>query len=184
MKSPGTYQAHTVNLHTWLVILISLLMMVFGASASQELGVSPEQPTSQDNVTILVTGSWPSGGGPSITYWGRDGQNVRIEAIGVLPGIPQPILPYQLEVDIGRLPPGEYQADYYIEIYAAPSPGPTPGIPVSPETPDASISFEVIAASESIPVLSFTAKVLLGLLLLLAPLVVPGVKHRTRSEHS
>jgi len=155
-----------------LAMVLVLLVSVFDANASHELTVNPSLPTSENTISILATGEWYSGGGPSLDQWSLDGQNIRIFTTGIIPGIPQPLVPYQLNVDIGRLPPGQYHVDYYIEVLAA------PGIPsamaTSPAAPDASLSFKVLATPAPIPALSASALILLGVLLMFTSLLAPG----------
>jgi hypothetical protein len=160
-----------------LLVLFLLLAFVVDATEAHQLAVSPSQPTNEQTITIGVTGNWPDGGGPAIKQWTRIGHLIRIDATGILPGIPRPIVPYQLYIEIGHLLPGQYQADYYIEVFAAPVLPPDMRAP--PPLPDASISFEVLAAPEPIPALSSRTLALLSFLLLLVPLVVSGEKYRT-----
>jgi len=155
-----------------LVVLFLLFTLVLDAKA-HSLIVNPTLPTSNDTVTIVVTGDWPEGGGPAITQWSQSGTSIRIDAFGVLPGIPQPITSYELPVSIGRLPPGQYHVDYYLDVLAAP--GPPPGLPGPPLPPVASLDFEVLAVSTAIPTLSRGAFIILcTLLLLLTILIRPG----------
>ena len=159
-----------------LLVLIFLFAFAFDATAHQ-LAINPSQPTSDNTITILAFGNWPSGGAPGLQQWSRNGQSIRIDALGILPGIQQPIVPYQLNVDIGRLPRGNYQVDYYVEVLAAP--GPPPGAaPIAPP-PDASLSFTVLAptTTETIPTLSTTALALLSCLLALMALMRINQKH-------
>lgn len=152
--------------------MLVLLFFVFDANASPQLTISPSMPTSENDISILVSGEWPSGGGPALRQWAQDGQNIRIFATGILPGIPQPIVPYQFSVDIGHLSPGQYRVEYYIEIFAAPDIPPDMGTP--PPLPVATLDFEVLAVSAPIPMLSARALTLLGILLLLISVLAPG----------
>ena len=154
----------TVYLKFQLASLLLLFILTFNASA-HSLAVDPAMPTASDSVTILVTGDWPGGGGPGITGWVRSDTSIRIDAFGVLPGIPQPIIPYQLMVDIGRLPPGHFYVDYYIDVLAAPGPSPESQGPLAP-LPDATLEFDVLASTAPIPALSIAALTLLVALFL------------------
>ena len=157
-------------------IMCALLFLVIDANASSQLTVSPSMPTSENAISILASGHWPEGGGPALKQWVQDGNTIRIFATGVLPGIPRPIIPYQLNVDIGRLPPGQYRADYYIEVFAAPVIPPDVGAP--PPSLVASVSFEVLAIPAPIPALSAVALTLLGIMLMLMSLLALGRSFR------
>jgi hypothetical protein len=174
-----------VSRRTQFLMLFILLTFVLEAQATHQLAVNPSQPTSENTITILATGNWPSGGAPSLKQWSKSGQSIRIDALGILPGIQQPIVPYQLDIDLGQLPPGQYQADYYVEVLAAP--GPPPGMAAFPPLPDATISFEVLAAAEPmitepIPTLSPTAFALLILLILFMPQLTSRKKYKESAK--
>jgi hypothetical protein len=174
IKRPGL---KPVRAKVQLATLVLLFGFILDAAASHALSVSPALPTSEDTISVLITGDWPEGGGPDIKQWTRVGKVIRIDALGVLPGIVQPIVPYQLDIDIGRLPFGRYDVDYYIEVLAAPGSSP-PGVEQPVALPDASFSFEVLAGPTPIPTLSAGALTLLGALLLLLSLVVFGENFR------
>lgn len=167
------------------LMLVILLVFVYDTLAAHQLTVNPSQPTSESTITIVATGVWPSGGEPSLQQWGKNGQSIRIDALGTYPGIPTPTVPYQLEIDLGELPPGQYQADYYVEIIAFPEP--PPGMAAIPQSPNASISFEVLAVAEpltteSVPALSTFALAIMSLLLLLPALIFFHEKHRASAK--
>ena len=145
-----------------LAALLLLFSLVFEANA-HSLAVDPTMPNGGDSVAILVTGDWPGGSGPSIKQWNRSDTFIRIDAYGVLPGIPQPILPYKRQVDIGTLPPGLYHVEYFIEVLAAPG---QPTLSKAGLAPVASLDFEVLAIPTPIPALSVNAIILLIALLL------------------
>ncbi len=61
-----------------LLVLFLLLPFVVHANEAHQLAVSPSHPTSENTITILATGNWRSGGGPSLQQWSRVGQSIRI----------------------------------------------------------------------------------------------------------
>ena len=152
-------------------VLFLLFTLICDASA-HSLSVSPVLPTNEDAVTIIVTGHWAECCGPAITGWLRSGTSIRIDAFGVVPGIPSPVIPYKFQVDIDKLPPGRYRVDYYLDFLAGPAPP-----PASPQ-PDAFLEFDVLTAPAPIPVLTPGTFILFSVLLLLPAIFT--LRKRTR----
>lgn len=163
-----------------LLTLFFLLAFFVDVTEAHQVTVNPSQPTDDQNITIEVTGNLPEGGGPSFNQWVQAGNVIRIYATGVLPGIPRPIIPYYFDVEIGRLPPGVYIVEYYLELFAAPIQ--PPGVQAPPTLPVATISFQVLSAPARIPALSVRGLILLSILFLLVILLVPGRKYLASSK--
>lgn len=160
----------------WLGALTVLGTLLAGAGApasagcgAHEIAVLPPTPTTVDPIILRLSGECPLGGEPGIPSWSRDGSRLRIDAISVLPGVPdQPIVVYERLVEIGPLPAGRYRAEYFLRFLAAPgAPAAAPAAAPPPAFPVATLEFEVAAA---IPSLSDGALALLAAVLALAGL--------------
>lgn len=126
---------------------------------SHELEILPPQPTVTDSIRLQITGLCPTNSFPQSAAWTREGSLIRVDSSVVIGGVPVPDSPYELLVDFGFLPPGQYRAEYFLELFAAPTP--TGG--ASPP-PDAVLEFEVSDAA-SVPVLDARLLALLAVLL-------------------
>jgi len=140
-----------------------LLLGAWPAAAQpHELAVLPPQPTTADAVSLRVFGEFPGGDllidAPTLS---RDGFLVRLDTTAVYPGAPMDYEPYEYRVPLGRLPPGHYRVEYFVEAVIG-----APGVP----DPDAVLEFDVRLASPDVPTLNGGA-----LAFLAAALAVGGI---------
>ena len=126
---------------------------------SHELEILPPQPTVADSIRLQITGVCPTNSIPQPAAWTRDGSLIRVDSSAVLGGVPSPDGPYELLVDFGFLAPGRYRAEYFLELFAAP----TAALGASPP-PDAVLEFEVSDAA-IVPALDARLLALLAVLL-------------------
>lgn len=147
-----------------LLVLAFVWALAWSPAPARACGVDgmevlPPQPTVADPVTLRITGVCTELNAPGPATWTRTGSLIRLDSAVVLSGIPSPSKPFEQLVDLGHLPAGSYRAEYFLEVFAAPS---TAGEAL--EVPDAVVEFEVLDAA-SVPTLDLRLLILLALLL-------------------
>lgn len=78
-----------------------------------ELAVEPAQPTTADDIELVVSGYNLPSCGPGLVSWQREGSTIVVDGSWgglCLPGL----VPFELTVDLARLPKGTYEARFQI----------------------------------------------------------------------
>ena len=100
-----------VELRSAVVFAVLLVLCALPVSAAnEEVSVTPPNPTELDDLTVTLSGEWPDSCTPQLVGAELANGILDVEAIIQFPdaACADVISPYQVSIEVGPLPPGDY----------------------------------------------------------------------------
>lgn len=127
LRRSGLIPSKRARLRIGLLILYLALLLGVSGLAQLQLGTAsitiiPAQPTAADEITILLSGTWPNSCVPSFPKVTITGNQILIETSSLGAICLQILTDWRLEVPIGRLPAGSYRVTVTYQQWGLPLP--------------------------------------------------------------